>query len=345
MPDGVHPPDRGSAASRQPLDRLIGDSPGMEQVRDQIRRFARSPVPVLIVGETGTGKELCAEAIAHLSGRKPFIPVNCAALPEGLVESELFGHERGAFTGAVRSQAGVIALVNGGTLFLDELTEVPTTVQAKLLRTLESGEYWPLGSSQALRSQFRILAAISGEPERSVSAGHLRADLFHRLGAVRVRLPPLRERIEDIPLLVEDFLHRYSERADTVVRGMRPDVCAPLMRQLWPGNVRQLRNVVEAAAALAGVEPLVSAQHVREVLSSLADGQAESHEQLSLGEVRRRAERLAIADALRTTSGNRERAAKLLRISEATLYRKLGDSPPAKGSSRTGVTRKSEGHD
>src|SRR5207249_2704237 len=172
------------------------------------------PGAVLVLSEAGTGKELCAEAISDLSRRTPFMAVNCAALPESLVESELFGHERGAFTGAVQARRGMIAAADGGTLFLDELAEVPSTVQAKLLRTLESGEYRPLGSTKTMRSRFRILAATSGDPERIISEGHLRADLFHRLGAVRVRLPPLRERIEDIPRLAEEFLRRYLERSD-----------------------------------------------------------------------------------------------------------------------------------
>ena len=311
------------------LQKLIGQTGAMRQVRDQIQRIARSPVPVLIVGETGTGKELCAEAIAALSGRRPFVPVNCAALPESLVESELFGHERGAFTGAVRAHAGVIAAVDGGTLFLDELAEVPSAVQAKLLRTLESGEYRPVGSTKTFRSQFRILAATSGDLDRIISAGHLRADLFHRLGAVRVRLPSLRERLEDIPRLAEEFLRRYLERCDSGPARILPEACTVLMQQAWPGNIRQLRNVVEAAAAVAGSEPVIDMLHVVEVLASTAKDASPPDTMPSLSETRRRAEGQAILDALRLTGGNRERAAKLLRISEATLYRKLSKPPQA----------------
>ncbi len=154
-------------AAVNPLVTLIGNSDVMRRVREQITRFARSPVPILILGETGTGKELCAEAIALLSGRQPFVPVNCATFPDGLAESELFGHERGSFTGAVRAHSGVVALADGGVLFLDELGELPLAMQAKLLRTLESGEYRPVGSSRSLRSHFRILAATSGDLEQS----------------------------------------------------------------------------------------------------------------------------------------------------------------------------------
>lgn len=325
MPEGVQPPQYGSASSFGSLQRLVGASPLMDQVRDQIVRIARSPVPVLIVGETGTGKELCADAIAQISGRNPFIPVNCAALPESLVESELFGHERGAFTGAVKDQVGVIAAANGGTLFLDELAEVPTAVQAKLLRTLESGEYRPLGSTKTFKSRFRILAATSGDIERIVSAGQLRTDLFHRLGAVRVRLPSLRERLEDVPHLAQTFLRAYLERSDYGPADISAEACALLARQEWPGNVRQLRNVVEAAAAVAGMSPAVEAHHVLEVVGPEPMIRPVTRSgTVSLSEVRRRAEEHAILEALRVAGGNRERAAKMLRVSEATLYRKLG---------------------
>jgi len=318
----------GGVSASEALRKLIGQSGAMQQVRGQIQRIARSPVPVLIVGETGTGKELCAEAMSLLSGRTPFIAVNCAALPESLVESELFGHERGAFTGAVQARAGMIAAADGGTLFLDELAEVPTTVQAKLLRTLESGEYRPLGSTKTLTSRFRILAATSGDLERIISAGHLRVDLFHRLGAVRVRLPPLRERLEDIPVLAAEFLRRYLERCDCGPANVSPEASTVLMQQDWPGNVRQLRNVVEAAAAVAGLDPVVGMLHVVEVLASSRSEAPPVDIFPSLAEARTRAEEHAIIDALQRTAGNRERAAKLLRISEATLYRKLGRRPP-----------------
>lgn len=320
---------KGAVSAPEALRKLIGSTCGMQLVRDHIERIARSPVPVLIVGETGTGKELCAEAIALLSGREPFIPVNCAALPESLVESELFGHERGAFTGAVRPHTGVIAAADGGTLFLDELAEVPNAVQAKLLRTLESGEYRPLGSAKTFKSQFRILAATSGDLERIISAGHLRADLFHRLGAVRVRLPPLRERLQDIPFLAEEFLRRYLERCASGPARISEQACTVLMQHEWPGNIRQLRNVVEAAAAVAGPEPVIDMLHVVEVLASSAAETSPPAALPSLSETRKRAEQRAILEALRLAGGNRERAAKLLHISQATLYRKLAKPPQA----------------
>ena len=296
----------------------------MQAARDQICRLAPSPVPVLILGETGTGKELCAEALAALSGRTPFVPVNCAAFPEGLAESELFGHERGAFTGAIRSHTGVIALANGGVLFLDELAELPTAVQAKLLRTLESGEYRALGSTKTLRSEFRILAATSGDIDRVIGSGRLRMDLLHRLGAARVVLPALRERLEDIPLLAEAFLRRYLERASVGPWRVSREACAILMQHDWPGNLRQLRNVVEAAAAVAGSEEEIGMMHVAQFLSPPEKAAVVSEAVPTLAQARARAETRAILEALTRAGGNREQAARLLRVSEATLYRKLG---------------------
>jgi transcriptional regulator with PAS, ATPase and Fis domain len=305
------------------LDKLIGNSPSMQRLREQIRRIARSPVPVLIVGETGTGKELCAAALAELSGRGPFVPVNCAAFAEGLIESELFGHERGAFTGAVRGHPGVIALANGGTLFIDELGEVPAPTQVKLLRTLESGEYRPLGAAKTLRSDFRILAATSCGVEDAVMSGRLRADLLYRLGAMRLRPVPLRERHEDIQLLADAFLRQYRERAHEGPRTLSPEAHVLLMQHSWPGNVRELRNVVEASAAVAGPVDVIGIEHVVQFLTAFASGTPEQACP-SLPEARARAESRAIAEALQRVGGNRERAAKLLGISPATLYRKLG---------------------
>jgi len=307
-----------------PLHALIGSSAVMEQVREKIERFARSPVPILILGETGTGKELCAAAIAKLSGRQPFLTVNCATFPEGLAESELFGHERGAFTGAVRAHAGVVALADGGVLFLDELGELPLAMQAKLLRTLESGEYRPVGSNRTLRSQFRILAATSGDMDAVITSGKLRPDLLHRLGAVRIALPPLRNRLEDIPVLAAQFLRLYLERSDRGPQRIAPEACVALMQHDWPGNVRQLRNVVEGAAAVAGTDAEIRLPHVLQLVGALAGGTRGSGIQ-SLAQARRSAEQRAIVTALDQVGGNREQAAKLLRISQATLYRKLGE--------------------
>lgn len=310
------------------LRKLIGRSVGMQQVRDQIARIARSPVPVMIVGETGTGKELCAEAIALLSGRMPFLAVNCAAFPEGIVESELFGHERGAFTGAVRNRTGVIARADGGTLFLDELAEIPMAVQAKLLRTLQSGEYQPVGAVATRRSEFRILAAASGDLEALMASGRLRVDLIHRLGALRVRMPPLRERVDDIPLLTESFLRTFLAKRGAGPTRIRPDVLSAMARFDWPGNVRQLKNVVEAAATLAGDECDVGLEHLLPILALPERGSPTGPATLDLAEARHRAEQETIRRALAEAHGNRELAARLLRVSEATLYRYLKGRRP-----------------
>ncbi len=297
----------------------------MQSVRRQIESLARAAVPILIVGETGTGKELCAEAIAGLSGLEPFVPLNCAAVPESLVESELFGSERGAYTGAVRTHPGLVAAANGGILFLDELGEIPLAVQAKLLRTLDSGEYRRLGSTETRHSEFRILAAMNGDPERLVTAGRLRQDFLYRIGAARIYVPPLRQRSEDIPLLAEAFLIRYLQRCGSGPSRISPQACALLMQDGWPGNVRQLRNVVEASAAVAGDAGEVGVVHVLEFLAEPPRAAEPGDEILSLSQARARAERRSILEALRRTEGNRERAAKMLRISEATLYRKLAN--------------------
>jgi len=281
-------------------------------------------VPVLILGETGTGKELCAAAIAELSGRKPYFAVNCATFTETLVDSELFGYHRGAFTGAVRDHPGIIGQVDGGVLFLDELAETPLAVQAKLLRTLESGEYRKLGGTKTLRSQFRLLAATNGDPEKLIAMGKLRADLVHRLGAIRILLPPLRERLEDIPLLARTFLREFRDRS-----GFGPDAITVGAHQIlaehhWPGNVRELRNVIEAAAALAGTASQLCAEHVLQVLRpSDIRGDVASDDMPTLAQVVSRVEVKVILDALRRAENNRAKAAQILGISEATLYRKL----------------------
>lgn len=304
------------------LAALIGSSQAMAEVRARIRRIGPSSVPVLIIGETGTGKELCASAIAAMSGTGIFVPVNCAAFPESLADSELFGYERGAFTGAHRDHDGLIAHVSNGVLFLDELAELPAAVQAKLLRTFESGEYRRVGSPKVRHSRFRILAAISAEPEILIESGKLRLDLIHRLGALRIRLPPLRERPEDIPVLAAEFLRQYCERMGLPPAQLAPSAVRLLMDQSWPGNVRQLRNVIEAGAASAddprelGLEALLP---VVQPDPAMPDYSASP----TLKDTLREAERRSLLEAIARSGGNRERAARQLGISAATFYRKF----------------------
>jgi DNA-binding NtrC family response regulator len=304
---------------------LIGESAAMVQVRARIAKIGPSPVPILIIGETGTGKELAAAAIATASGRRPFVPVNCATFPDTLADSELFGYERGAFTGAHRDREGLIAHATGGVLFLDELAELAAPVQAKLLRALESGEYRRVGSAKLLRSDFRLLAAVSAEPEALIESGRLRIDLVHRLGALRLRLPPLRERREDIPVLAREFLKRFAERTGSEVRHLGVRTARFLSEQHWPGNVRQLRNVIEAAAAVSEDTVELSLVAVLQVIDTATPAQQGYDLPTRLKDLAFAAERRAVLDALVRTGGNREQAARELGISVATLYRKLAN--------------------
>lgn len=295
----------------------------MGHLRERIKLIAPSPAHVLILGETGTGKELVATALAALSGCRPLVPVNCPAIPESMAESELFGHELGAFTGAVRKHTGFVERANGGILFLDELAELALAMQAKLLRTLESGEYQRVGGEQTLHSYFRAFAATSGDPGAMTAEGRLRADLIYRLDALRLLVPPLRERLDDIPDLAPAFLRRYREKAKGGPSRIEPEACMLLMQHDWPGNLRQLRNAVEASAALAGTETVIRMPHVLESLYPNGNGQAPTGDELTLAQARRRAEWRAILAALQRVGGNREQAARSLKISPATLYRKI----------------------
>jgi transcriptional regulator with PAS, ATPase and Fis domain len=278
---------------------------------------------VLILGETGTGKEVCAAEIARLSRRKPFIAVNCAAFSEALADSELFGYDRGAFTGAYKDHSGLVAEANGGILFLDELSEIALPVQAKLLRALESGEYRRVGATRTLLSNFRLLAATNGDPDALVGEQKLRADLVYRLGAIRVVLPPLRERLEDIPLLADLFLRRYRDRAGHGPLAVSPDALQLLAEHKWPGNIRQFRNVLEAAAAVAGTSKVICGSHITQVLAPFTAILTPIDPAPTFAEALRRAEVAALVDALGRARGNRARAAEILGISDATLYRKL----------------------
>lgn len=306
------------ATGRVALARLIGGSAAIAQVRDRIVRIAGSPSPVLILGETGTGKEVSAAAIAALSGRQPFVAVNCGALAEGVVDSELFGHERGAFTGAIRSHDGLIAEANGGILFLDELADLPKPTQAKLLRTLESGEYRRVGSTKVRTSRFRILAATNADVDRAGENGPIRNDLLYRLWALRLRLPPLRDRREDIPVLVRTFLGRLAPPCNAMT--ITATALEVFTGHDWPGNIRQLGNMVEAAAALA-TGGVIDAAAVEEALETRPV--AGTAPVPTLGAARDAAERRAIAQALHAAGGRRDAAAELLGVSSATLYRKL----------------------
>jgi two-component system response regulator PilR (NtrC family) len=242
--------------SQHRFDNIIGKSTGMMGVFDTIRKIADSPSTVMVTGESGTGKELVARAI-HFNGQrrhKPFISVNCGAIPEALMESELFGHVKGAFTGATANKVGLFSAADGGTLFLDEITEIPALLQVKLLRAIQEREVRRVGETRETKVDVRLIAASNRELERAVSEGALREDLFYRLNVIPINLPPLRERREDIPLLVAHFLQKFGQQLGKEVRGVAPEAMVVLERYHWPGNIRELENVLERAIVLGGSE-------------------------------------------------------------------------------------------
>jgi transcriptional regulator with PAS, ATPase and Fis domain len=253
----------------QTLTGLIGESEGMREVMVQVEQMAPVSSTVLIEGESGTGKELVARAIRLLSNRrnKPFIAVNVGALPETLIESELFGHEKGAFTGAAERRLGRFELADTGTLFLDEIGEIPAPTQVKLLRVLEEREFMRVGGVQPIKVNVRVVAATNQPLRELVESGRFRSDLFYRLNVLRIYLPPLRERPEDVPLLVRRFIQDYSEEHDRVFRGISAEAMQLLMQYAWPGNVRELRNLIESMVVLAPdheIQPGDLPRHVRD---------------------------------------------------------------------------------
>ena len=240
------------------FDNIVGKSARMAEIFDTIRKIADGPSTVMVSGESGTGKELVARAIHFNSQRrsKPFVSVNCGAIPEALMESELFGHVKGAFTGAVANKVGLFSAAEAGTLFLDEITEIPTLLQVKLLRAIQEREVRRVGDTRDLRVDVRLIAASNRELEQAVSEGVLREDLFYRLNVIPIHLPPLRERREDIALLVAHFLQKFGRQLNKDVRGVTPEALAILERYHWPGNIRELENVLERAIVLGGGEVL-----------------------------------------------------------------------------------------
>jgi transcriptional regulator with GAF, ATPase, and Fis domain len=241
------------------FEEIVGSSRGLVGVLRDVRRVAPTGATVLILGETGTGKELIARAIHSAGNRadKPFIKINCAALPAGLIESELFGHERGAFSGAIQRRIGRFELANGGTIFLDEIGEVSVDVQVKLLRVLQEQEFERIGGNQTIKCDVRVIAATNRDLPNAVASGAFRADLFYRLNVFPVKLPPLRERVDDIPLLVQFFVQKYAPKVGRQLSGIEGRTIDRLLRYDWPGNIRELENIVERALILSST-PLLS---------------------------------------------------------------------------------------
>jgi DNA-binding NtrC family response regulator len=309
----------------------MGSSPQTRQVIDQVRTVAASKFTVLILGETGTGKELVAQAIHRESDRrqKPFIAIDCGAIPEQLLESELFGHERGAFTGADRRKAGRFELAEGGTFFLDEVSNLPMSLQAKLLRVLESKEVQSLGGAKTAAMDVRFVAATNNDLQARVTDGHFRADLYFRLAQYTIAIPPLRERPGDIAYLTQRFLEEATIELRRPVQRINPDALELLERHSWPGNVRELRNVVRQSV-LQTKDHLISRQVVRGLLgksSSAAASIAPRIERHTLKEIADAAasfaEREAISQALRITRGNKSQAARALETDYKTLHLKM----------------------
>lgn len=295
-------------------ERLLGRSLAMRQLRTRLARVAPASSNVLILGETGTGKELVAELI-HLNGvrsAKPFVCINTAAIPDALLENELFGHERGAFTGATTTQGGKLAAAHGGTVFLDEIGDVSLAIQAKLLRAIENKSIYRLGGTRSVQLDFRIIAATNGDLERATSEGRFRKDLYYRLNVVRVELPPLRDRVDDIPLLIGHYLLRFNRELGRLVRGLSPRAMETLCAYHWPGNVRELRNVVEALLVNLAPETTGVVDVPPEVMRRLA---------FAVGAPTSERERLL--SALAATNWNKTKAATQLHISRMTLYRKM----------------------
>jgi DNA-binding NtrC family response regulator len=305
------------------LGPLFGKSLAMRRVLTSIERLAESSASVIITGESGTGKELAARTIHQLSSRKnaPFIGINCAAIPQTLMESELFGHERGAFTGADRRREGCFELANGGTLLLDEITEMKPELQAKLLRVIEERKLRRIGGSSEVDLDVRVLAASNRDLERAMHSGNLREDLYYRLNVFTIEMPPLCQRLEDLPLLIESFLQHFAELNHKQINGVDEECLAALKSHPWPGNVRQLRNVIERASVLCR-GPLISIGDLPAEFKS--DGQkAAGLFQIRLGTSLDDVERELISRTLEFAGGNKTRAADILGITAKTLYNRL----------------------
>jgi two-component system response regulator AtoC len=329
----------------RPTARIVGNSPAIQELYRVIEKVADTPSTVLVTGESGTGKELVAQALHAGSSRrgKPLIKINCAAIPKDLMESELFGYERGAFTGAVASKPGRFELADGGTLFLDEIGEIPIEMQVKLLRALQESEFERVGGVKTLKVDVRLIAATNRDLQKEIGAGRFREDLFYRLNVVPISLPPLRERKEDIPLLVASFLDKYNRKLNKRIEGIEPEAIAALQAHAWPGNIRELENLMERTVLFCEgsrirledlPEPLrrpaapaaAGAPATAPVAASTAAVAAVS-EDASMKDIVKEAaaalERDLITKALEETGGNVTQAAKKLKISRKSLQNKM----------------------
>ena len=329
-------------ASTGALGNMVGRSPAMMNIFDLIRQVAPTKASVLITGESGTGKELAARALHEYSRRSdgPYVALNCAAMPETLMESELFGHERGAFTGAFERRVGALESANGGTLFLDEIGEMALPMQAKLLRVLEDFNFRRLGARVDLKADVRIVAATNRDPLKAIQDGKLREDLYYRLNVFHIELPPLRHRMDDIPLIVEAMIHSLNRKHETRVTQASPEFLEALQKPDWDGNVRQLRNVVERAVIMAGSGTL-RPSHVpygivpraTEEYTPQPSGSAKRDDRnirLKLGASIDEAEQVLIEATLADNEGDKKRTAAILGITTKTLHTKLSQYQAAR---------------
>ncbi len=309
---------------RGTFGRLIGSSLEMRKIYHVIEQAAPTAASVLVSGESGTGKELVAQTIHQLSPRvsQPFVPLNCAAIPDTLLESELFGHEKGAFTGAIARRQGCFELAHRGTLFLDEIAEMTPTTQAKLLRVLQERSFRTLGGNREQAVDIRVIAATNVDPVEAVQQGKLREDLYYRLNVFAIRLPPLRDRKDDIPLLAHAFIKEFNTRNNRVVAGISDEAMRLLERYDWPGNVRELRNVMERATIVAR-GALLAPPDLPPLAGPAQSQRAATGNGLAPGTTVDEAERQLIEITLQHTSNNKTRAAEMLGISLKTLHNKL----------------------
>ncbi len=305
---------------------VVGNSPAMHTVLDRLKQIAPTSATVLITGESGTGKELVAKSLHVNSPRcnKPFVALNCAELSENVLESELFGHVKGAFTGADRDRVGRIQYANGGTLFLDEIGDIPIPIQIKLLRVLEAGEVVRVGTNEPVKVNVRLVSATNRDLAEAIALGQFRQDLFHRLKVVNIKLPPLRSRREDFPLLIEYFIKEFSGTHHKPIRGMSPAARKVLASYSWPGNVRELRNTIESMIVIDD-DGMLDLNDLTEDLQATTPSPIEASAGSSslIGRPLEEVEKFYLAECLRLTEGNREEASRMLGIGERTLYRKI----------------------
>ena len=313
---------RSELQDKYSFNNMIGKAHSMEQVFDLIDTVADSRATVLVTGESGTGKELVARALHYNSARRtaPFIRLNCAALPKDLMESELFGHEKGAFTGAIKQTRGRFEMADGGTLLLDEISEIDPSLQAKLLRVLQEREFERIGSTQTIKVDVRIVATTNRDLQKEVEAGNFREDLYYRLNVIEMGLPPLRERKEDIPALVQNFVAKYNDENGKSVEGVADDALDALMQYDWPGNIRELENYTERAVVVAQGQALKPGDYPQRLTSG---PQGRDDGGIHVGMTVHEMERRLIMKTLESCEGNRTEAASKLAISTRTLRNKL----------------------